>query len=372
MFPVFESLKGIIKVPSVVTDNNVFRLHYRFTVVALVAFSLLVTSKQYFGDPIDCIQGDDIPEAVLETFCWIHATFTLPDALEKKVGEEVPYPGIDKYVKGEKRVYHKYYQWVCFVLFLQAILCYIPRYLWKLWEGGRVKNLVLGLNSPILPKKDKDANKALLVEYLTTHMTHHKMYIAYYVVCEILNFGNIIGQMYLLDTFLGGEFTTFGVEVLKFTEMEDENRIDPMIRIFPRMSKCTFHRYGPSGDVQKHDALCILPLNIINEKIYIFIWFWFVILAILSGLILVYRFFTAVSPRVRFMMLKSRARLSDRQVIESVMHYAGFGDWFIIYLLTKNLDPLHMRDVLKDLSKELEQEKPLLPRNDKEKDISEA
>ena len=53
-----------------------------------------------------------------------------------------------------------------------------------------------------------------------------------------------------------------------------EDRLDPMIYIFPRMTKCTFHKFGASGEVEKHDALCILPLNIVNEKIYIFIWFW--------------------------------------------------------------------------------------------------
>jgi hypothetical protein len=38
--------------------------------------------------------------------------------------------------------YHKYYQWVCFVLFLQAALFYIPRYLWKSSEGGKIRMLV--------------------------------------------------------------------------------------------------------------------------------------------------------------------------------------------------------------------------------------
>ena len=37
-----------------------------------------------------------------------------------------------------------------------------------------------------------------------------------------------------------------------------------MIYIFPRMTKCTFHKFGTSGEVEKHDALCILPLNIGN------------------------------------------------------------------------------------------------------------
>ena len=31
-----------------------------------------------------------------------------------------------------------------------------------------------------------------------------------------------------------------------------------------RMTKCTFHKFGTSGNIEKHDALCILPLNIGN------------------------------------------------------------------------------------------------------------
>ena len=51
-----------------------------------------------------------------------------------------------------------------------------------------------------------------------------------------------------------------------------------------QVTKCTFHKFGPSGTVQKFDGLCVLPLNIINEKIYVFLWFWFVILAITTGI----------------------------------------------------------------------------------------
>ena len=47
-----------------------------------------------------------------------------------------------------------------------------------------------------------------------------------------------------------------------------------------QITKCTFHKFGASGSVQKFDGICVLPLNIINEKIYVFLWFWFVLLAV--------------------------------------------------------------------------------------------
>jgi hypothetical protein len=40
-----------------------------------------------------------------------------------------------------------------------------------------------------------------------------------------------------------------------------------LLQVFPRLTKCTFYNYGSSGTIQAHDALCVLALNIINEKV---------------------------------------------------------------------------------------------------------
>ena len=36
---------------------------------------------------------------------------------------------------------------------------------------------------------------------------------------------------------------------------------------------------------QRHDALCMLPINVVNEKIYVFLWFWLLLLAIIRTII---------------------------------------------------------------------------------------
>ena len=58
-----------------------FRLHSKVTATILLIFSLIVTAGQFIGDPIDCIvSGGDgnVPSGIMDTYCWIHSTFTLP------------------------------------------------------------------------------------------------------------------------------------------------------------------------------------------------------------------------------------------------------------------------------------------------------
>ena len=40
-------------------------------------------------------------------------------------------------------------------------------------------------------------------------------------------------------------------QVLSLAMLDDEERDDPMARIFPKVTKCTFHNFGVSGTVQK-------------------------------------------------------------------------------------------------------------------------
>ena len=121
-------------------------------------------------------------------------------------------------------------------------------------------------------------------------MRTHNLYVYKFIFCEFLNLINIIGQMYLMDVFFGGQFTTsaiYGSEVLSVTSMDmDMYRMDmdmdsmDMEKRVDMASKCTFHKYGTAGTIQNYDGLCILPINIITEKTYVFLWFWFLALTI--------------------------------------------------------------------------------------------
>merc|ERR1719402_528176 len=90
-----------------------------------------------------------------------------------------------------------------------------------------------------------------------------------------------------------------------------------MNMVFPKVAKCTFHKYGPSGTIQNHDGLCILALNIINEKIYVFLWFWMVGLAIVSALALLYRCIIIASPGLRVSVIMAHCLYNvDKKLLQ--------------------------------------------------------
>lgn len=352
MLDLFFGLRRLIRRRFIQIDNSVFRLHWQLTSIILIAFSLAITARQYVGQNIDCLQTDEIPASVLNTYCWIHSTFTIPSAFTMKVGTEVPHPGIDN-SKGNEKKHYAYYQWVCFALFLQGIFFYLPYYLWKIWEGGLMRAISMGMQIAIISDEEKGHKKRVLIDYLYHHLGQHRIYALKYFICEILCLVNVILQMYFMDWFFDGEFLTYGLDVIRNSQKDQEDRIDPMVFVFPRMTKCTFHSYGSSGDVQRHDALCMLPLNVVNEKIYVFLWFWFYFLGVITSIVILYRLFIVVAVGWRARFLHTRCRLSTSKDLDQICRKGNIGDWFVLYMLGSNLDPIVTRELTSDLAHRL-------------------
>jgi len=52
-----------------------------------------------------------------------------------------------------------------------------------------------------------------------------------YLVCQILALLNVFGQMAFINAFLGGEFSSYGFDVIRFAYMDPETRVDLMIQV---------------------------------------------------------------------------------------------------------------------------------------------
>lgn len=351
MMHILDSIKSILKVKKVNIDNIIFCQHYETSVIVLIVFSLFITIKQYIGNPIDCMI-EDIPKNIINSYCWIHGTYIVSNKINGKIGYDVIQPGVTNYINdGQNKIkYYAYYQWIGFMLLFQALLFYIPFYLWKMWEGGRIKMLSTDLNIPILNADYRRERKLAVITYLYENLHHHNVYLFRFIFCELLNLMNIIAQILFIDYFLDGEFRTYGIEVLKFIQMNPETRIDPMARIFPKVTKCSFLKYGPSGSVQFLDGLCVLPLNMINEKTFIFLWFWLLILGFFSVVAILYRIQILCMPKLRYVVLSMRTGFSSRVCIKNLLEKCYIGDWFILYQLSKNIDSIIFKEIISELN----------------------
>nr|XP_040576692.1 innexin inx2-like [Lepeophtheirus salmonis] len=148
---IFSNVRYMLKSEDIAIDNWIFKLHYRFSVLILITSSIIGVAKQYFGDPINCQTATGLSSKVMDDYCWIHSTFHLRSEFQGNVGCVV-----DTVLTGEESRNEAaeetpdtaFYQWVPFTLMFQAMLFYIPRKLWKSFEGGLMESF--GKNTKIL------------------------------------------------------------------------------------------------------------------------------------------------------------------------------------------------------------------------------
>jgi hypothetical protein len=155
---------------------------------------------------------------------------------------------------------------------------------------------------------DRVKREQVLAEYVLNSENTHNLWAVKMLLIDFLYLCNVGFNIFFIDVFLGYEFTTFGIDVVRFINQDFEYRTDPMMKVFPRVTKCSFYTYGASGTVQNHDAMCILPINIVNEKIYVFFWFWLLFLACVTLLDFVYQVLISLNPIVVKFQLRLRLR----------------------------------------------------------------
>ncbi|XP_069702372.1 innexin inx7-like [Periplaneta americana] len=362
-------------------DSSLSKLYYRITFLIFL-LAVVVIGSNYFGEPISCIVEDTSLTATINSYCFISTTFTVPrhmdsSALRKKI---IPHPGIGPYDEKEEVTHHAYYQWVPIVLFFQAVLFYLPHYIWTRWEGNAMSNIVSSLEYMYMSYLDEDVNvgnftipskkkKEVLLnqvkEVFMGRRHFNKIWARHFVACELLNVFVLGSQIYFINYFLGGSFFMLGPNFLS------SDQVSVLDMVFPKITKCTFKFHGPSGTIQIHDSLCVLAMNVINEKVYVLLWFWFAFLTVLTGLSLLWRLVTYV--------LHSRSVLFNRLVfsfvspstpdvwsVVKVTKASHYSDWLFLYYLAKNLDPMVFRELFLIIAMDL------APAKEKKRGIKQA
>ncbi|KAH8379395.1 hypothetical protein KR009_004635 [Drosophila setifemur] len=351
MYTAVKPLSKYLQFKSVHIYDAVFTLHSKCTVALLLACTFLLSSKQYFGDPIQCMQHQDMD--YFHAYCWIYGAYvsnitkeySITDAMQCKpdvVGRMVA-PGNRRYIR--------YYQWVVLVLLLESFIFYLPAFLWKIWEGGRLKHLCADFHHAVMSKNKSKAHLQDLVNYFRSdYKETHFRYFASYVFCEVLNLTISILNILLLDVFFGGFWARYLTALMALYSGNLEKWNSITTSVFPKCAKCEVLKGGAGGSDNSYDNLCLLPLNMLNEKIFGFLCIWFILMGVLVGLKFIYRLATVFLPGMRFQMLRARARFMSKSQLQQALRNCTFGDWFVLMRVGNNISPEIFRKLLEELS----------------------
>lgn len=245
-------------------DDFYDRISRRYSVVLLIIFTVLVSTKQYVGEPIACFCPAHFTGTHVEytnNICWISNTYFVSfDRLLPK------YPD----PKTEHFIY--FYQYVPFILIVQAIFFYLPSLIWTalssksgydlsmLVTQARIcdtytselretstRNLAKYIDRTLEYHRQKRAeyleqfqaircSSVLKFVVLNNHLTMGENHLMWaFLLTKTLYLLNAIGQLYVLNFFLGNDYHMYGFAVIRalFTGNNENWTITPR---FPRVT----------------------------------------------------------------------------------------------------------------------------------------
>jgi len=293
-------------------EDSIDRLNYHYTVWLLLAFAVTLSAKQYVGEPIQCWVPAEFTggwEQYTENYCFVENTYfakfdeNLPDNVDEREAREI-----------------SYYQWVPFILALEALMFYIPHMIWRLlnWQSGihlrgiitmacdnknlgganqvnAVADIAGHMHACIEIRKKHYGNQALLDSILQCGRSGGVYLSLVYLFTKILFITNLILQFIILNEFLGTSYTFWGASILRDILRNHEWQLSGH---FPRVTLCDFE-VRKLGNMHRYTVQCVLMINMFSEKIFLFIWWWFMVVVIVTILNFFYWLFVISAQNSR-------------------------------------------------------------------------
>ena len=244
---------------------------------------------------------------------------------------------------------------LCVNLF-KAVAFLVPTFMWHNLEGGRVASLALDEVRENYHEVDRWRHS---VDSFVITLRQNNWYLTKFLFCEIFQLMLLLSIIHTTDLFLSGMFYTLGPKTMDYLLTPAELRtamVNPVCQVFPTVTSCQFPSGSLTGTVNIDHALCVLSLNIVNDKIFLIEWFWFFFLILIAIISSFSRGLTLILPYLRIAMLKSTDisyDLEDDRVIKRVVAKCKLGDWFLLTLIKKNLDDRQFTTWIKEVDERI-------------------
>lgn len=298
----------------------------------LLFYQLFLMTDDYIGDPIYCFCPEQFTKEEVKYvhgLCYVANTYYIPYSRQIPSNFELRREESDEVV---------YYQWVPVILFLMALLFFLPRLVWKLLmlkAGMELKKMCLAAKgTKDVSPEQREKGLWLIASYIDVFCANisrfrsgpcnsiresvsnfcvfgcGRHYGNYFISCKILvrflYFCNSFGQLFFLNEFLGNKFYIYGYEVIQAFLTGAEWSVTTR---FPRQTLCDID-LRQMTNVHRWTFQCVLPMNLFNEKFFIFLWFWFTMLSVLNILNVCATITIAIMPFQRHSFIKKYLRMA--------------------------------------------------------------
>ena len=353
-------------------DDFVDRLSRYYSVLIFTIFVLIVSSVQFVGKPISCFTPASFTDAHItyaDFICWMSDTYFV------SVDSEIPDPDDDEARRGANAI--RFYQYVPFILMLQACGFFLPGFFWRSTSTRlgmplqkHLDQLNLSresLSEPPIYRRQLIRNVASRLDqyFRLHHRTLFPRLTFLYLFVKTIYIVNIVVQLLSIHFLMNFEFNfhSFWERLLIQSNTIRHNSLQ-----FPTNVLCDFIVRFLGKNKHRHTVQCVLPINVFNEKIFLFTYLWliFLLLCTIYNLLIQWIFFCLFQRKVvdtrtrRVHHVLSKIR--DDEYSENIQRvefqpinnhfsekYLRCDGLVILRLLDMNVDCITMNDLMDDL-----------------------
>jgi len=370
-------------------EDFVDKLSFLFSLVVILSIIVITQVKTYISSAIECyiptMPGGSNFDDFLKNYCWVHGTIPI------LAGEQIP-SNLDEWIKKQDEHRIGYYQWIPFVLALQALMFYFPRLIWQAFCYNRTGTDLEGLieTTGLATNKDPAAKQAVVKHVARTlemlffqhreiksgrlNRAKESVYsvcnfcviskrlgnwlCVIYLLIKVLYAANAILQLFIMHYFLDlNKHEGMGLFGLKLLGNLINGRDWDETRVFPRVSFCHTKDIRHLGASISVNSQCVLPVNMLYEKVYIFLWFWTLFVAIMSvvSLPIWLSRMLVLGSRKRFVKKYLRVSESytkateDRALHAFIMGFLRHDGIFLLRMMSYNCGDMITCDVVTEL-----------------------
>jgi hypothetical protein len=355
-------------------DDFVDRLSRYYSVLIFSIFVIIVSSVQFVGKPISCFTPASFTDAHVtyaDFICWMSDTYFI------SIDAQIPEPEDVEARQGSHAI--RFYQYVPFILMLQACGFFLPGFFWRSGSsrlGIAIQKHLDQLNmshralaEPPIYRRKLIRNVAIrLDQYFRMRRRSFIPKLTFlYLFIKIIYITNILTQLISLHYFMHFDLTFNALfqRLLIYSNTVRHTSVQ-----FPTNVLCDFIVRFLGKNKHRHTVQCVLPINVFNEKIFIFAYLWLILLLIctLYNLVIQWICFFLFhrniidTRRRRVRRIPSRYRPEDNEENEIEQptdyqpisknfsrHYLHCDGIVIMRLFDMNIDLVTMNDLMDDL-----------------------